>query len=162
MKPRVYLETSIFSYLVGWLNPRDLRVASNQQLTREWWMKQRHEFELFASRIVVDEAAKGDVARAADRLALLDEVAIFRAMPGDYDLADELVRCTGIPENAKLDALHIAIATTNDIDYLLTWNCKHIANARILPLVYSVCRDAGYEPPLICTPQELIEEPPHA
>jgi len=78
------------------------------------------------------------------------------------DLSAALIRHSGMPPKAKVDALHIAIAAIHGIDYLLTWNCKHIANARILPAVYSICRDAGYEPPLICTPQELIEEPPHA
>ena len=156
MKPRVYLETSIFSYLVGWLNPPDLLVASNQQLTRDWWMKQRHEFELFASQPVIDEIREGDVDRAADRLALVNEVTVLSLTPQATALSEALLLRGGIPSKARLDALHIAIAATNGLDYLLTWNCRHIANARILPAVYSVCSDAGYDPPLICTPQELI------
>jgi len=162
VRPRVYLESSIFGYLVGWLNQRDLLVASNQQLTRDWWTRHRGEFDLFASDAVRDEISKGDPKRAADRLALFDEVEILDATSAARDLSEALLRRGGIPVKARLDALHIAIAAAHELDYLLTWNCKHIANARILPTVYSVCRDAGYDPPLICTPQELSEEPPHA
>lgn len=162
MKPRVYLESSIFSYLVGWLNQHDLLVASNQKLTREWWARRRHDFELFASQAVIDEISMGDAARASERIALLDEVVILRATTAAAALSEALIRRSGIPVNARVDALHVAIAAINGLDYLLTWNCKHIANARILPTVYSVCRAAGYDPPLICTPQELIEELPHA
>jgi hypothetical protein len=162
VKPRVYLETSIFGYLVGWLNQRDLFVASNQQLTRDWWTTRRHEFELLASQTVIDEIREGDPDRAADRLALIREVAILGLTPEATALSEALLLRSGIPSKASIDALHIAIAATNRLDYLLTWNCKHIANARILPVVYSVCRTAGYDPPLICTPQQLIEDPPHA
>jgi hypothetical protein len=162
VKPRVYLESSIFGYLVGWLNQRDLLVAANQQLTREWWARRRHKFELFAAQAVIDEIMEGHADRAADRLALLKEVTILRLTAQATALSEALLLHSAMPAKARVDALHIAIAATSGLDYLLTWNCKHIANARILPTVYSVCSDAGYDPPLICTPQELIEEPPHA
>jgi len=156
-KPSVYLETTIFSYLSGWLNRNSLLVASNQELTREWWTSRRASFELYASSIVVDEARKGESTVAAERLAFLKGVGLLDVTAEAHELAATLVLETDIPAKAEIDALHIAVAATNGVSYLLTWNCKHIANAVILPLVYDVCRRSGYEPPLVCTPQELME-----
>jgi PIN domain len=156
-RPTVYVETSIISYLVGWLNRDSIMVAANQELTREWWTKHRGSFELLASVVVVDEASKGDDKLAAERLALLSEVELLDVTADARQLATDLVRESGIPAKAELDALHIAVAATNGMDYLLTWNCTHIANAFILPRVYGICRRSGYEPPFCCTPQELME-----
>lgn len=161
MKRTVYVETSIVSYLVGWLHPRDLVVAANQQLTRDWWSRRRHDFDLFASAVVIDEAMKGDPARAAERLQLLAEMTVLDVTFAATGLAAALLRETRIPRKAQLDALHIGVAAIHGMDYLLTWNCSHMANANLLPLVYDVCRSRGYEPPLICTPQELIAELPN-
>lgn len=155
-KPAIYIETSIVSYLVGWLNQRDLVVAHNQQFTREWWSQRRGGFDLFVSPIVLDEAEKGDPTLAAQRLAYLQDLPVLEVTPEAMSLSSDLLRLTGIPAKARLDSLHIAIAAVNGLDYLLTWNCTHIANAAILPAVYGVCREAGYEPPLICTPLELL------
>jgi predicted nucleic acid-binding protein len=155
-KASVYLETSIVSYLVGWLNQRDLAVAHNQQLTREWWSRRRTAFELFISPVVLEEAGKGDPALAAQRLEYLASIPALEVTPQARSLAVDLLRLTGIPEKARLDALHISVATVNGMNYLLTWNCTHIANAEILPKVYAVCRDAGFEPPFVCTPLELL------
>ena len=158
MRRSVYVETSIISYLVGWLHPRDLIVAANQKLTRDWWAKRRHDFALFTSSVVVIEAKRGDPARAAERLELLAETTILEGTGAASDLAEVLLRETRIPRKAELDALHIALAAIHRMDYLLTWNCRHIANANTLPSVNDVCRAAGYDPPLICTPQELLAE----
>ena len=157
MKPRVYVETSVVSYLVGWLNERSLLVAFNQEITREWWSVRRGSFALFSSAAVVDEARKGDPRLAAERLTFLRETTLLGISDEATRLTFELLRNTGMPAKAEVDALHVAVATTHGMDYLMTWNCRHIANASILPGVYSVCRAAGYEPPLICTPQELME-----
>lgn len=157
MKPRVYIETTIISYLVGRLNRRDLYVAANQEFTRQWWAEQKDAFHLYASVIVRDEAADGDGTLASARLAYLDETTLLQVDADSEHLQAAILRDTGIPRKAELDALHIAIAAVNGMDYLLTWNCRHIANAFILPRVYSVCRSAGFEPPLICTPPELME-----
>jgi hypothetical protein len=154
----VYVETTIISYLVGWLSRNDLQVAANQELTRRWWLSRRHDFQLFASSAVVDEVSDGDPALAAERVAFLSDVTLLRVTPAAHALKRELVRLSQIPEKAETDALHIAVAAVPGIDYLLTWNCKHIANALILPSVYEVCRAAGYEPPFVCTPQELMGE----
>lgn len=156
MKRSVYIETTIVSYLVGWLNRNDLQVAANQELTRRWWVSERHNFELFTSSVTLDEAGDGLPDLAAERLAFLQEPTLLGLTPGVFALRRDLVKLSEIPEQAENDALHIAVAAVHGIEYLLTWNCRHIANAVILPSVYRVCRAAGYEPPFVCTPQELM------
>lgn len=158
MKPTVYLETTIISYLVGWLNRNDLQVAAHQEITRRWWASRRADFELFASTVVFDEAAEGDATLASQRLKFLEEVQLLRVTESAHRLKEELLRRTQIPKKAENDALHIAVAAVHGIEILATWNCKHIANGLIFPLVYDVCRDEGYEPPLICTAYELLGE----
>jgi hypothetical protein len=158
VKPSVYVETTIISYLVGWLNRNDLQVAAHQELTRRWWAACRRDFELFASSLVVDEAGDGDPTLAAQRLAFLGDIPLLRVTDDAHSLKGELLRRSGIPEKAESDALHIAIAAVHGVEFLTTWNCKHIANAATLSKVYDVCRAAGYEPPLICTPYELLGE----
>jgi hypothetical protein len=154
----IYVETTIVSYLVGWLSRNDLQVAANQQLTRRWWMSRRSGFDLFASAAVIEEASDGDPALADERLRFLQDAMILPVTAAAHALKGELLRQTGIPQKADTDALHIATAAVHGMDYLLTWNCKHIANAVTLPDVYEICRAAGYEPPFVCTPQELMGE----
>ncbi|MEA2343613.1 MAG: hypothetical protein QOF63_1782 [Thermoanaerobaculia bacterium] len=158
VKPSVYIETSVISYLVGWLNRNDLQVAAHQELTRRWWTSRRGDFDLFASAAVVDEAREGEPSLAAERLGFLEGVALLRVTDGAHALKAELLRRSDLPPKAETDALHIGIATVHGMDFLATWNCKHIANAVTLPLVYETCRESGYEPPLICTPYELLGE----
>ena len=158
MKPRVYLETTIISYLVGWLNRHDLYVAANQEFTRDWWSKRRHGFELFASAVVVREAREGEPELASARLAFLKDVTLLEVTEEADRLKVALLQGAALPAKAELDALHIAVATAHGLDYLLSWNCRHIANAFTLPRVYDICRRAGYDPPFVCTPLELMEE----
>jgi len=145
------------SYLVGPLKQRDLLVAANQQLTREWWALRRDQFQLFSSAVAVNEAMKGNPLLATERLKLISQTTLLDINDDATALAGELLRRSSIPAKADVDALHVAVAAVHGMDYLITWNCKHIANASILRRVYAVCRAAGYEPPLICTPQELME-----
>lgn len=158
MKPTVYVETTIISYLVGWLNKNDLQVAAHQELTRRWWTSRRLDFEFFASTVVLDEASDGDPDLAAERLRFLQDVTLLRVPDRAHILKRQLLRRTQIPAKAENDALHIAVAAVHGMEFLATWNCRHIANAVTLPLVYDVCRAEGYEPPLICTPHELLGE----
>jgi hypothetical protein len=158
VKPSVYVETTIPSYLVGWLSRNDLQVAANQELTRRWWLSRRANFDLFVSAAVIEEARDGDPALAIERLRFLAGLPLLEITPAAHDLKRTLLREGSLPQNAEVDALHIATATVHGIEYLLTWNCKHIANAVTLPSIYAVCRDAGYEPPFVCTPQELLGE----
>ncbi|HEV2945904.1 MAG TPA: type II toxin-antitoxin system VapC family toxin [Gemmataceae bacterium] len=154
---RVYLETTIPSYLTGWLS-RDLVTAAHQQITREWWETSRQDFELFISQFVLDEAALGDPVASRRRLEMLKDLPLLDVGEEVYALANELMNRVPLPANAVADSLHIAIATVNGMDYLLTWNCTHIANASLRSFIEAVCRENGYEPPVICTPEELMKE----
>lgn len=156
MLPSVYIETSVISYLVA-RRSRNARVASNQDLTHAWWQTRRHQFDLYVSAVVLGEAERGDVAVATARLAVARELRLAELTRDAIDLAAVLVERSGVPRKANEDALHIAIAATNGLDYLLTWNCTHIANAVTIPRVNEICRSRGFEPPLIYTPQEFMD-----
>ncbi len=153
MKPRVYLETTIPSYLTAWPS-RDLVRAAHQQITREWWQR-RDAYELFVSQMVVRECQAGDPEAAAERLDSLAGLPLLEQNEEVEALARELIRRVPLPDRATADALHIATAATHGMDYLLTWNCTHIANASLRGRIEAVCRDQGFEPPAICTPEEL-------
>jgi len=156
MKHKVYIETTIPSYLTSWLS-RDLVIAAHQQITREWWQK-RNRFDLFISQVVVQEVSGGDSQVAVKRLKVFENIRVLEVTKEAIELAQKLVDQGPIPEKAAVDALHIAIAVVNGMDYLLTWNCSHIANASMRTKIDYVCRSSGYEPPAICTPEELMEE----
>lgn len=156
MKPKIYIETSIPSYLTA--RPgNDVRVIANQDMTNEWWETRRHEFDLFISEFVVAEAALGDPEAAKLRLAAIGGIPELEATEEVRILGKALISRGPIPARAEIDAYHIAIAAVNGMEYLLTWNCTHIANAVMRPKIESLCRTYGYEPPVICTPQELME-----
>jgi predicted nucleic acid-binding protein len=157
MKPRVYLETSFISYLTA-RPSRDLIVAARQQVTQEWWARRRNEFELLSSQLVLDEAGRGDSDASRQRLALLENLVLLQVSEEAESLADAIVAEGLLPDRAFADALHIAVATIHQVDYLLTWNCKHIANAEILPRVAAICMTLGFTSPFVCTPDELLEE----
>lgn len=155
MKPTLYLETTIIGYLAMRVSGV-LRVAANQQTTRDWWDNHRHGFDLFVSRFVVDECSEGDSDAAQERLKYLESIPLLETPDDVNALAESLVAGVPLPEKAAMDALHISVAAVNGIEYLLTWNCKHIANPSLRPHIERVCRELGYEPPVICTPQELL------
>lgn len=154
MKPTVYIETTVPSYLTAWPS-RDLIRAAHQQITREWWNK-RDKFDLYASRLVVEECQDGDAQAAADRLASLAGIPLLQQSPDVSALAEALMRDVPLPVKAAADSLHIATAAVHGMNYLLTWNCTHIANVVLRPQIEAVCRAAGFEAPLICTPEELV------
>ena len=151
-----YIETSVVSYLTARRNQRDLIVAAHQELTREWWERRRRDFTLFASAVVIEEALRGDEMFANARMALIEQMRLADVTPAARQLAAQLLLEAGLPAKANADALHIAICAVNGIDYLLTWNCTHLANAAMIPRVNNICRAAGFEPPYICTPEELM------
>ncbi len=155
MKPKVYIETTVASYLTARPN-RDLIIAAHQQLTQEWWENRRTDFDLYVSQLVIQESSAGAAVMAQKRLEILDGLPLLDVNREAMSLARALVEKGPIPEKAAVDALHIAVATVHGIDYLLTWNCKHIANAEMQASVAKICREAGYEPPIICTPEELL------
>lgn len=144
MKPRVYVETTIPSYLTAWPS-RDLVRAAQQQVTREWWDR-RATYDLFVSRLVLLECQAGDPTAAADRMAALAGIPVLEPTDEVATLADALVREVPLPPRAAADALHIATAAVHGMNYLLTWNCTHIANATFRPQIEAVCRAGGWEP----------------
>ena len=155
-KPKVYVETSVISYLTAWAS-RDVVVAGHQQVTRDWWMSSQDRFEVLASELVVQEASVGDHDAAHDRLVVLNSLTLLEVSETARDLARQLVVAAAIPAKAAEDALHLAIAATNGVEYLATWNCRHLANATMRARIEAVCRAAGFQPPTICTPEELLE-----
>ena len=156
MKPRAYIETTVISYLSAHPS-RDVVIAGHQQVTRDWWRGASKRFELVASQLVLAEAASGDPGAARRRLAVVDSLMLLDATDEALSLAQELVRSGGIPVTSPEDAAHIAIAVANGVEFLVTWNCRHIANAALRARIETVCRDKGYEPAVICTPEELME-----
>lgn len=156
MKPKVYLETTVISYLTA-RPSRDLVTAAHQQVTQDWWLDSRPYFDLFISQLIKDEASGGDERAAEKRLQTLSGLPLLPTSREALELAKAIMKQALIPRKASEDALHIALATTNGMDYLMTWNLRHIANAVIRGQVEALCRAEGYEPPVICTPEELKE-----
>jgi len=156
VKSKVYIETSIISYFVA-RPSRDIIIAANQQATQEWWHSRKKDFEIYISQLVIQEAGAGDKEAAANRLEALDSFPLLDINDEAIRLAEKLIEEKAIPEKASEDALHIALAAVHGMEYLLTWNFKHIANAAMRSNVEFVCRLNGYEPPIICTPLELME-----
>jgi predicted nucleic acid-binding protein len=150
-----YLDSNVISYLTA-RPSRDVVSLAHQQLTREWWDRHRQGFELHISELVVYEIGRGDQGAAQSRLDFVRDLPVLRITPDARALADRIFRATTLPDKAASDALHVAIAAVNGMDFLLTWNCTHIANGVVLKIVNAVCRDNGYEPPIVCTPEELL------
>ena len=159
MGERVYVETTVISYLTAWPS-RDVVVAGHQQVTHEWWDTCRGRYELCVSQLVLGEAAAGDSQAAQKRLAVLQSMNVLETTEAALDLAKELLRAGALPEKAADDALHIAIAAAHAVPFLLTWNCRHLANATLRPMIESVCIAKGFKVPNICTPEELLESKP--
>ena len=155
-KPVAYIETSVVSYLTS-RPSRDVVVAAYQQVTREWWRSAPDRFDLVASDLVVAEAGAGDADAARARLAVLESVTLLEATGEAAALTLALIDSRSVPRKAAEDAAHIAVAVTSAADFLVTWNFRHIANAVLRSRIERVCRQAGYTPPVICTPNELTE-----
>jgi hypothetical protein len=155
--PTLYLETSIVSYLRQQPSARVV-TAARQLLTHQWWINERGKYDVVTSQYVIDEASDGAPSLAQDRLRALEGIPLLPADPGVQGIADEIMSRAILPPKAVFDALHIAIAAYHEIDYLLTWNCRHIANGRILSRVHAVLHDLAIPVPVICTPEELVED----
>jgi hypothetical protein len=136
---------------------RDLRVTANQLSTREWWDVHRPACDVFVSQFVIDECFQGDAQAADERRLYLQNIPILEANPEVEDMAAVIADVLQIPIKARIDAFHIAMAAVHGIQFLLTWNCKHIANPEHRPKIERACRNLGMEPPLICTPFDLLE-----
>jgi predicted nucleic acid-binding protein len=156
MKPRVYIETTIVGHLSSRL-PGDPVVVGQMLATRKWWAESQERFELCTSEIVVGEASRGDAQAAAERLEKIAALPLVPIVAAAVELAELLLSRSALPAKARIDAVHVAVAATNSIEYLLTWNCRHLANATLRARIEQTCRDFGFLPPLICTPLELDE-----
>jgi predicted nucleic acid-binding protein len=152
----VYIETSVISYLCS-RPSRDLIIAANQELVHEWWEGRRHEFALFVSEIVLAEIAGGDPVVARKRLNLVSSLPTLDANTDAEQLEYAIASTLRLPDKLTADAAHIAIAAVHGANYLLTLNCKHIANPYWMPTLKKVIEAEGFNMPVICTPQELLE-----
>jgi predicted nucleic acid-binding protein len=158
VRHRVYIETSVISYLAS-RPSRDLVVAGRQQTTHRWWEERRAAFDLCISQVVLDEVRAGDPEAARRRSVLVADLPLLDVTPDVAELAATLIERLPLPPQAAADAAHIAVAAYHGVDFLLTWNVAHIANAALRRRVEDICTLRGYTVPILCTPDELMENP---
>lgn len=155
----VYIETSILSFLRS--KPANHLVSAARQLvTRRWWEKDRAACRLFISQAVLEEVAQGNAELAAERLRLTEGIQVLELSDEVLEIVNVLLSRAVLPEKARVDAIHVSVAAFHGVDYLLTWNCTHIANAKLIPKVNDVLTELGYIAPYICTPDEMLGHDP--
>ncbi len=154
---RIYIESTIPSYVVA-RPARDLLQAARQQMTKDWWETKREQHELFIGQLVLDEIAFGEPEMARRRLELVADLALLQSTEEARKLTQNIMDSRLVPAKAGGDAAHIALATFHKMDILLTWNCRHIANAFILGRLRRLIEADGYSVPTICTPEELLQQ----
>jgi hypothetical protein len=154
---RIYIESTIPSYVVA-RPARDLLQAARQQLTRDWWDLRRDRHELFTSQVVLDEIADGEAVMASQRLQLLRGVPLLELAAEANELGRDILLSGLLPASADGDAAHIALATVHEMDILLTWNCRHIANAAIQQRLRRLAEKHGYTLPSLATPEEAMSD----
>lgn len=151
----IYLETSFISYATNRLS-NDFLVSAHQRLSRRWWEHRRADFRFFVSEIVVAEIVRGDELAVKNRVEFLAGIESIDLNEASSTLAKSFLERSALPEKAAQDALHVAVAAVNGIDYLLSWNCKHIVNLEIYPGIQGIIEEGGYKAPRVCTPYELM------
>jgi hypothetical protein len=156
MKPTVYLESSVVSYFANEISS-DLKVAAEQRITREWWTRILPRVDPYVSEFVLAEISKGKSAYADARRSAIRDFTLLPTTDDIYTLANAYIRKLALPKNGEIDAYHLAMAAVHEVDFLLSWNCKHIANALKYSLIYKINTSLGYQSPTICTPRELME-----
>ena len=157
MKPAIYIETTIVSYITA-RPARDPFLLGCQRLTRRWWREKRREYELLASGVVAEEAARGESLMARRRLLLLREAKLLEETEEVDALATEFRAHVNLPGRAVADATHIALAAVHGVEFLMTWNCAHIANPHTRRILIRVCERSGYELPALVTPLEMLPQ----
>ena len=155
MKETVYLETSVVSYYTSWPS-LDIIVLAHQEITREWWPKAMKRFDIFISEVVIEESSLGDPDAAKKRLEELKNFPHLELNDKVEQMAQVYVEKLGIPEKALRDAVHLSVACVHNIDYLVTWNCTHLANAEIIKRLIRINNSYNIKTPIICTPEELM------
>ncbi len=156
-KPRVYIETTVISYLAARLS-RDATIAARQQTTQQFWHEHADRFDFVISDAVLDEIEEGDKTLVQRRIHLLRPLTVFETTPAVIQFTQKLLDSGAVPRSSQTDAKHIAIAAVYEVEYLATWNYKHIANVHKQQHIEQVCRENDFRPPIICTPAQLIEE----
>lgn len=154
MKAKVYVETSVISYLAA-RPSRDVIIAGRQVATHDWWENHRDRFDVYISALVEEEIARGNSEQAARRCAIADKLVSVAVHEVAISISEELLSSGAVPAGSEDDALHIGIAANQGSDYLLTWNFKHINNARQIGKIYEAVSATGFCCPRICTPEEL-------
>lgn len=152
----MYIETTIISYLTA-KPSRDLIIAAHQQITSDWWAKVRPEVDCYVSPFVIDEASRGDDQYARKRLEAIEDFSVLEVDLEIENLAEQYFSALNIPDKAKIDAFHLAIAAWHRMDYVLSWNCKHIASGRVQKMLQETNARIGVFTPIVCTPEELME-----
>lgn len=156
MKPTVYIETTIVSYLTA-RPSSDVMLLSHQLTTQKWWTTARLRFDVYASEFVIKEVSGGDPLAAANRLKVLESIAMLDVSESSEELASNIAHRLRLPRTAAIDAAHVAIAAVSGMSFMLTWNCKHLANAALADEIERTCAEAGYKSPRIVTPDLLME-----
>ena len=157
MTESVYIESSIVSYLTS-RSSRDVVVSARQVITESWWLNQRSNFDLFVSALVIQEISKGDQEAAERRLSSVVDIPLLGVSQDALLLAEALIVRGAVPKTSEEDALHISIAAASGIDFLLTWNFKHINNAHTKAAIGAVVEAYGFACPVLCSPEELGAE----
>jgi hypothetical protein len=152
----VYIETTVVGNIVGRVHP-DPKIAAWQLATREWWASARDRYHLFVSQLTLDECGDGDPDAAKERLSVIKDVNLIGVSDEAEKLAELLVNRLAVPASEPRDALHIATAAANGVQFIVTWNFKHILNPHVQAKIANACREGGFGPPVICTPQQLLE-----
>ncbi len=155
MKPRLYLETTIAGYLAS-RPARDVITAGHQEITNQWWSNRRKDFALFTWQVVIQEAGAGDPDASAQRLEIFKDIRLLEVSKEARTFTRRLMKQVPLPAKAAVDGLHIALAVVHKMDYLLTWNCAHIANAELRKRIEAVSWAHGHRAPVICTPEEVL------
>jgi predicted nucleic acid-binding protein len=153
----VYIETSIPSYLTARASA-DVKSTTWQLITKQWWLEESKKYELFISDLVIAEASRGNIEASKRRISSLDGLAELSIEPITGELANNIIAEGGMPKSSEADAIHVALCAVHHIDYLLTWNCRHINNAITKPVIRDICKKYGFSCPEICTPLELLYE----
>ena len=150
----IYVETTVVGHIAGRLHPKP-SISDRQQLTRDWWADAPNRYRVFVSQLTLDECGDGDPAAATERLEVLRDIPLLDQSDDAEALADLLIKRLAVPATEPRDALHIAIAAVNGVQFIVTWNFKHILNPHLQAKIADTCRESGFTPPVICTPEQL-------
>jgi predicted nucleic acid-binding protein len=151
----VYLETTVVSYYTA-RPSRDIVQLAHQEITRRWWQLAHRRFDLFISELVIEEASAGDSNAAKHRLEVISRFTMLQLNEAVEGLTVAYMNGLNLPAKYARDAAHVAVAAIHGMDYLVTWNCTHIANGEIIRKIIRINEQLGFATPIICTPEELM------